>query len=185
MNTADDATDAKSETLSTVTTSQSTADENLLDSLPASVLAPYLITAVALALAYGSSFLLVGTMRSAGFQASVAGGVVSAGTIATLIGRYIRWAAGGIYRDLAPCGRLFSCHGSRYDKLRPGGTRRPVVRLCRWRSAWVRLVGLLHARSNPTHSLPQTFRPLGSSHSPFRIEDVGRRWINSTWSIHC
>ncbi|AYG70665.1 MFS transporter (plasmid) [Rhizobium sp. CCGE531] len=86
MRKIDNAISPKRETLSPVTPVMAETNQKLLDWLPASVLVPYLITAIALALAYGSSFLLVDAMQFAGFQASAAGGIVSAGIIATLIG---------------------------------------------------------------------------------------------------
>ena len=58
----------------------------LADRLPVGAFAPYLLSAVALAIAYGSSFLLADMLRVAGYGASKAGAVVSAGTVATLIG---------------------------------------------------------------------------------------------------
>ncbi|MFH6783358.1 MULTISPECIES: MFS transporter [Methylobacterium] len=56
------------------------------DRLPPRLFAPYLASAVALAMSYGSSFLLSDALRAAGYPASTAGAVVSAGTVATLIG---------------------------------------------------------------------------------------------------
>lgn len=82
----DNTTREKTETLSTLKPVTADTTQSLLDRLPASVFAPYLVTAVALAMAYGSSFLLADSLRSAGFQASTAGAVVSTGTVATLIG---------------------------------------------------------------------------------------------------
>ncbi|PJM87194.1 MFS transporter [Achromobacter ruhlandii] len=56
------------------------------DRLPARLLVPYLLAALALAIAYGASFLLVDALRAAGFDAADAGNVISIGTVATLIG---------------------------------------------------------------------------------------------------
>ena len=56
------------------------------DRLPARLLVPYLLAALALAIAYGASFLLVDALRAAGFDAADAGTVISIGTVATLIG---------------------------------------------------------------------------------------------------
>ncbi|AUZ17967.1 MFS transporter [Achromobacter xylosoxidans] len=58
----------------------------LADRLPARLLIPYLLSALALAVAYGASFLLVDALRAAGFDAADAGTVISIGTVATLIG---------------------------------------------------------------------------------------------------
>lgn len=58
----------------------------LADRLPARLLIPYLLSALALAIAYGASFLLVDALRAAGFDAADAGTVISIGTVATLIG---------------------------------------------------------------------------------------------------
>lgn len=67
-------------------TPQATTADLLADSLPASVLAPYFLAAVALAMAYGSSFLLTDLLHSAGYNGAQAGAIVSAGILATLIG---------------------------------------------------------------------------------------------------
>lgn len=56
------------------------------DRLPARLLVPYLLAALALAIAYGASFLLVDALRAAGFDAADAGNVISIGTVATLVG---------------------------------------------------------------------------------------------------
>lgn len=58
----------------------------LADKLPARLLIPYLLSALALAIAYGASFLLADALHAAGFEAAEAGTVVSIGTLATLIG---------------------------------------------------------------------------------------------------
>lgn len=93
MTDIDNATHKNTETLSTSTPPARSghsiapdAAELLGDRLPASVLAPYLLSAVALAVAYGASFLLADTLRATGFEASRAGTVISIGTVATLIG---------------------------------------------------------------------------------------------------
>lgn len=58
----------------------------LADKLPARLLIPYLLSALALAIAYGASFLLADALHAAGFEAAEAGTVISIGTLATLIG---------------------------------------------------------------------------------------------------
>ena len=59
---------------------------SLADKVPAGAFVPFLIGAVILAIAYGSSFLLADVLRAAGREAAEAGNIVSIGTIATLAG---------------------------------------------------------------------------------------------------
>ncbi|MCG2599611.1 MFS transporter [Achromobacter insuavis] len=58
----------------------------LADRVPARLLIPYLLSALALAIAYGASFLLADALPAAGFEAAEAGTVISIGTLATLAG---------------------------------------------------------------------------------------------------
>lgn len=85
MKTTDNTFHQKTVTLSKPVTAD-TAQDMLTDRLPASLFVPYLMTAVALAMAYGSSFLLADALSAAGYAASTAGSVVSVGTVATLVG---------------------------------------------------------------------------------------------------
>lgn len=70
------------------------AQAHLSDRLPPSILLPYLLVAMTLALAYGATFLLADGLREAGFPAAGAGTVVGIGTAATLAGSVLagRWA---------------------------------------------------------------------------------------------
>ncbi len=89
MTNTDNTSRGKPETLSTrpgPDTPIDTLADTLADRLPARLFVPYLASAVALAMAYGSSFLVSDALRAAGHPASTAGAVVSAGTAATLIG---------------------------------------------------------------------------------------------------
>lgn len=54
--------------------------------MPVGAFVPFLIGAMILAIAYGSSFLLVDVLRAAGRNAAEAGNIISIGTIATLAG---------------------------------------------------------------------------------------------------
>ncbi|NTB87670.1 MFS transporter [Agrobacterium tumefaciens] len=85
MKNTDNTTHQATEALSKPVTAD-TAQDMLADRLPVGLFAPYLMTAVALAMAYGSSFLLADTLRAAGYAASTAGSIVSVGTVATLVG---------------------------------------------------------------------------------------------------
>ncbi|MCE4062344.1 MFS transporter [Pandoraea sputorum] len=64
-------------------------DTDLAERLPFRILAPYLLAAMTLALAYGSSFLLADALRATGFPATSAGTVIGIGTVATLTGSLI------------------------------------------------------------------------------------------------
>lgn len=94
MEMIDNATHQKAETLSgsrgsvpqPCVVAPEDAARLLADRLPASVFVPFLLAAIALAIAYGSSFLLADTLQAAGFQASRAGTVISIGIVATLTG---------------------------------------------------------------------------------------------------
>ena len=70
------------------------AQTALADKLPLRTLMPYLLAAMALALAYGSSFLLADALQAAGLQAASAGTVIGIGMVATLAGSILagRWA---------------------------------------------------------------------------------------------
>ncbi len=59
---------------------------SLADRMPAAAFVPFLIGAVILAIAYGSSFLLADVLRASGREAAEAGNIISIGTIATLAG---------------------------------------------------------------------------------------------------
>lgn len=59
---------------------------SLADRMPVGAFVPFLIGAMILAIAYGSSFLLVDVLRAAGRNAAEAGNIISIGTIATLAG---------------------------------------------------------------------------------------------------
>ncbi|SEP38604.1 Predicted arabinose efflux permease, MFS family [Methylobacterium sp. ap11] len=85
MTDADNTSRGKPETLSTF----SPASDALADRLPTRLFAPYLASAVTLAMAYGSSFLLPDALSAAGHPASTAGAVVSVGTVATLVGSLV------------------------------------------------------------------------------------------------
>ncbi|MDR0214631.1 MAG: MFS transporter [Comamonas sp.] len=70
------------------------AQTELAERWPLRILVPYLLAAIALAMAYGSSFLLADALPAAGLAPSSAGTVVGAGVIATLVGAAFagRWA---------------------------------------------------------------------------------------------
>ncbi|MGY3591636.1 MFS family permease [Bradyrhizobium sp. USDA 4341] len=61
------------------------AAEKLPDEVPLEVSIPFILGSISLAASYGSSFLLVDALRSAPQSASVAGAVISTGTVATIL----------------------------------------------------------------------------------------------------
>ncbi|WP_413992299.1 MFS transporter [Labrys okinawensis] len=88
MRNTDNTSRLAAETLSPVSNPalQVITADMLADRLPASVFVPYLLVAFVHTMAYGSSFLLSDLLRSVGYEGTVAGSVISAGILATLVG---------------------------------------------------------------------------------------------------
>ncbi|MGY3533299.1 MULTISPECIES: MFS transporter [Bradyrhizobium] len=61
------------------------AAENLPDEVPLEVSIPFMLGSINVAASYGSSFFLVDALRSAPQNASIAGTVISTGTVATIL----------------------------------------------------------------------------------------------------
>ena len=92
--------------------------------LPLRILLPYLLAALLLALAYGSSFLLADALQTAGFEASSAGTVVGTGIMVTLVGSVFAglWAERlGIVRMIAGSCALLICAMVCFALLAQGG----------------------------------------------------------------
>ncbi|MGH9916920.1 MAG: MFS transporter, partial [Pyrinomonadaceae bacterium] len=88
MKTYDNDTHHNTETLflPEIEASPETPIGSLADRMPVGAFVPFLIGAMILAIAYGSSFLLVDMLRVTGWNAAEAGNIISIGTIATLAG---------------------------------------------------------------------------------------------------